>query len=56
MPGNSVFLSSETGMSANIFSCIKGIKYPFELEEGTWDFSRDAAAVKGLIHDAGGTS
>ena len=38
VPGNSVFLSSETGMSANILSSIKGVKYHFEFQEGTWDF------------------
>ena len=42
-------LSSETGMSGNLLSCIKGVKYLFEFQEGTWDFSRDAVLVKGLI-------
>ena len=49
VPGNLVFLSSETGMSGNFLSCIKGVKYRFEFQEGTWDFSQDAAEGKGLI-------
>ena len=47
--GNSVFLSSETGMSGNVFSCIKDVKYRFEFQEGTWHFSREAAVGKCLI-------
>ena len=39
VPGNSVFLSSETGMSGNFLGFIKGVKYRFEFQEGTWDFS-----------------
>ena len=39
VPGNSVFLSIETGMSGNFLSCIKGVKYHFKFQEGTWDFS-----------------
>ena len=49
VPGNSVFLLSETVMSGNFLSCIKGVKYRFEFQEATWDFSRDAALGKGLI-------
>ena len=30
---------SETGMSGNFLSCIKGVKYLFKFHEGTWDFS-----------------
>ena len=30
-------------------SCIKGAKYPFVFQEGTWGFSRDTALEKGLI-------
>ena len=37
--GTSVFLSSETGMSGNFFGRIKGVKYRFKLQDGTWDFS-----------------
>ena len=36
-------------MLGNFLSCIKGIKDPFKDQEGRWDFSRDAAAEKGLI-------
>ena len=36
-------------MSGNFQSFIKGVKYRFEFQEGTWDFSRDAAVGKGLI-------
>ena len=34
MLGNSVFLLSEKGMLANFLSCIKGVKYRFEFQEG----------------------
>ena len=37
--GTSVFLSSETGMLGNFLRCIKGSKYGFDLQDGTWDFS-----------------
>ena len=39
----------KTGMSGNFLSCLKGVKDPLEAQEGRWDFSRDAAAEKGLI-------
>ena len=39
----------ETGISGNFLSCIKGIKDPFEAQEGRCDFSQDAAVEKGLI-------
>ena len=39
VPGTSVFLSSDTGMLGNFVGCIKGIKYRFEFQEGTWDLS-----------------
>ena len=38
VPGTSVFLSSETGMSGNFLGRIKGAKYCFDLPDGTWDF------------------
>ena len=43
--------SSRMGMSMswNFWSCIKGVEYRFENQEGMWDFSRDAAVGKGLI-------
>ena len=47
--GNSVFLSSETRFSGNFLSCIKGVKYHFEFQEGTCDFPGEAAMGKGLI-------
>ena len=47
--GNSVFLLSETGMSRNFLSCIKGVKYPLKFQEGMGNFSRDTSVRKGLI-------
>ena len=38
-PGTSVFLSSETGMWRNFLGRIKGAKYRFHLQDGTWDLS-----------------
>ena len=43
----------ETGMLGNFLSCLKGVKYPFEAQEGMWDFSRDSAAERGLISRCG---
>ena len=43
----------EWGMSGNFLSCIQGVEYRFEAQEGTWDFSRDAAVGKGLISRLG---
>ena len=40
-------------MSGNFLSCLKGVKYPFEAQEGMWDFSRDSAAERGLISRCG---
>ena len=37
--GTSVFPSSETGVSGNYCGRIKGAKYRFALQDGTWDFS-----------------
>ena len=39
VPGTSVFPLSETGKSGNFSGCIKGAKYRFILQDGTWDFS-----------------
>ena len=47
VPGTSVFPSSETGMSQNFWGCIKGAKYRFALQDGTWDLSSDAVVDKG---------
>ena len=38
-----MFLSSDTGMLGNFVSCIKDIRYHFEFQEVTRDFSQDAA-------------
>ena len=39
VPGTSVFLSSETRMVGNSLGHIKGTKYRFNFQDGTWDFS-----------------
>ena len=39
VPGTSVFPLSESGMSLNFWGRIKGAKYRFALQDGTWDFS-----------------
>ena len=38
VPGTSVFLSSETGMSGYFMGRIKGAKYRFDLQDETWEF------------------
>ena len=38
VPGTSVFPSSETSVLGNFWGCIKGAKYRFALQDGTWDF------------------
>ena len=45
----SVFLSSKTGMSGNIVGRIKGAKYHFDYQDGTWYFSGDTVEGKGFI-------
>ena len=47
VPGPSVFPSREPGVSGNFRGRIKGAKYRFPLQEGTWDFPGDAVAGKG---------
>ena len=42
-------LLSKYSMLGNFWGFIKGVKYCFEFNEWTWDFSWDAAAGKGLI-------
>ena len=37
--GTLVFSSSETGMSGNFWGRIKGAKYHFTFQNGTWVFS-----------------
>ena len=39
VPGTSVFPLSESGMSRNFCGRIKGAKYRFAFQDGTWDFS-----------------
>ena len=39
VPGTSVFASSATHMSGNFWGSIKGAKYHFALQDGTWDYS-----------------
>ena len=36
-------------MSGNFLSCRKGVKDPFEVQEGRCDFPQDATVEKGLI-------
>ena len=47
--GTSMFSSSETGVSGKFGGRIKGAKYRFTLQDGTWDFPGDAIADRGLI-------
>ena len=54
--GTWVFPSSETGMSGQFWGRIKGAKYRFAHQDGTWDFSRDAIGGMGLIFRYGGTT
>ena len=49
VPGPSVFHSREPGVSGNFRGRIKGAKYRFPFQDGTWDFPGDAVAGKGLI-------
>ena len=49
VPWTLVFPSSETGMSGNFGGRIKGAKYRFVLQDGTWDFPWYTVAAKGLI-------
>ena len=39
----------ETGISGTFLSCIKGVKYLFAFQEGTWGFSQDIALEKSLV-------
>ena len=43
----------ETALSGNFVSCCKGMKDPFEVQEGRCDFPQNAAAEKGLISPGG---
>ena len=42
--------SRETGVSGKFGGRIKGAKYRFTLQDGTWDFPGDAIADRGLIY------
>ena len=44
-----MFHSREPGVLGNFRGRIKGAKYRFPLQDGTWDFLGDAVAGKGLI-------
>ena len=44
-----MFHSREPGVSGNFRGRIKGAKYRFPLQDGTWDFPGDAVAGKGLM-------
>ena len=44
-----MFPSSEPGVSGNFWGHIKGGKYRFPFQEGTWDFPGDTVGGKGLI-------
>jgi len=35
-----------TGISGAFLSFIKGVKYPFTFQEGTWGFSRDTTKAQ----------
>ena len=48
-----MFSQVETGMSGNFLNCLKGVKDPFEAQDGRWDLSLDATAEKGLISNSG---
>ena len=43
-----------TGISVVFLSCIKGVKYTFAFQEGTWYSSLDTTLEKGLISHRGG--
>ena len=47
--GPSAFLRVDTGLSGNFLSYMKGIKDPFEAQEGRWNISRDAPVEKDNI-------
>ena len=49
MRHDSVFPSNEIGVLGKFWGGIKGSKYCFALQDGTWDFSWDAVVGKGLI-------
>jgi len=42
-----------TAIWRNFWSFIKRVKYPFEFQEGSWAFFRNAALKRGLLKYAG---
>ena len=36
-------------MLGNFLSCLEGVKYPFEAQDGRWNFSLDTSVERGLI-------
>ena len=48
VPGISVFLWSETGMSGNFLGCITGVLYRVEPQDRTWYFSCASVVGKGF--------
>ena len=44
-----MFLSSEDGYVGEHLEVHQGCQNPCEAQEGRWDFSQEASAVKGLI-------
>ena len=51
-----MFLSSKTGMSGNVLSCIKGVKYRFEFQEGSGVSLEMLQRERASSRDDGGTS
>ena len=51
-----MLLLSESDMSGKFLSCIKGVKYRFEFQDGTWDFSLDAQRERASSCDDGGAT
>ena len=43
----------QTGMSGIFLSCSKGVKDPFEVQEGRCDLPGNSSAEKGLISSGG---
>ena len=53
LAGPSFFLSSGDRYVRELLECSKGVKDPFEVQEGRCDQPRDASAEKGLISPGG---
>ena len=48
-----MFLSSADGYVVELLELTQGCQDPLEVQEGRWDFSRDAEVEKGLISRGG---